>query len=101
MARYERYTAAPTRDVLRAAEEVLTARIPIERTGGDAHSVTLGGGDGAVTISVHRHGLESLVVVSTDQLRTSRLDNECQYFLNSLPYQPGDVPHQPGDAGRR
>ena len=30
-------------------------------------------------------------IADTDQLRTSRLDNEVQHFLNQLPYQPGDV----------
>lgn len=98
MARYERYTAAPTRDVLRKAEEILTARIPLQRAGSDHHSVRLTGRDGTVTISAHSHGLDTLVVAETDQLRTSRIDVEAQYFLNSLPYQPGDVVHQPGDA---
>jgi hypothetical protein len=37
------------------------------------------------------------VHVATDQLRTSRLDTEIQYFLTMLPYQPGDVKGK-GDA---
>jgi hypothetical protein len=94
---YERLTAAPVRDILRLAEEILTARLPIEKVASDRHSVTLRGGDGTVTIDAHRHGLETLVHASTDQVRTSRLDAETQFFLNQLPYQPGDVPHQPGD----
>jgi len=91
MANYQRLTAAPIREVLRVAEEFLTSRIPIERVAGDAHSVTLEGGDGRAVVHVHRHGVESSVVVNTDQLRTSRLDVEVQHFLNQLPYQPGDV----------
>ena len=98
MGRYERYTAAPTRDVLRLAEEVLTSRIPLRREGAGHHEITLAGADGTVTISAHRHGLETLVVAETDQLRTSRIDVETQYFLNELPYQPGNEIYQPGDA---
>jgi hypothetical protein len=79
------------REVLRLAEEVLTERLPRERTGGDHHGITLSGGDGTVTITVHRHGLESQVHAATDQLRTSRLDLDVQYFMTMLPYQPGDV----------
>lgn len=88
---YERITAAPMRDVLRMAEEVLTERLPIRKTAGDHHSITLEGGDGTVTIAVHRHGVETLVHAVTDQLRTSRLDNDVQYLMTMLPYQPGDV----------
>jgi hypothetical protein len=94
---YERITAAPIREVLRLAEEVLTARLPIRRTAGDHHSITLEGGDGAVTISAHRHGVETQVHAATDQLRTSRLDLDVQYFMTMLPYQPGDV-RGAGDA---
>jgi hypothetical protein len=88
---YERYTSAPAREVLRMAEEMLTERLPITKTGGDNHGITLEGGDGTVTITVHRHGLETHVHAATDQLRTSRLDGDVQYFLTMLPYQPGDV----------
>src|SRR5690606_23018119 len=88
---YERMTAAPIRDVLRLAEEVLTERLPIAKTAGDHHSITLEGGDGTVTITAHRHGLETQVHAATDQLRTSRLDLDVQYFMTMLPYQPGDV----------
>lgn len=88
---YERMTAAPTREVLRVAEEVLTSRLPIGKTGGDLHSITLEGGDGTVTITTHRHGVETLVHAATDQLRTSRLDQDVQYFMTLLPYQPGDI----------
>ena len=97
MARYERYTAAPTRDVLSTAQTLLPQRIPLQVVTEDGHAVKLTGEDGTVTISAHRHGLDTLVVAETDQLRTSRIDVEAQYFLNALPYQPGDVVHQPGD----
>ncbi|HEX6559025.1 MAG TPA: hypothetical protein VF021_06165 [Longimicrobiales bacterium] len=91
MATYERNTAAPVRDVLRTAEEVLSGRLPIHRTSSDAHSVTLEGGDGKVRIVAHRHGLATTVQASTDQLRTSRLDLDVQYFMAKLPYEPGDA----------
>lgn len=88
---YERLTAAPIRDVLRIAEEVLTERLPLRKTGGDHHSIRLEGGDGTVTITAHRHGLDTTVHAATDQLRTSRLDLDVQYFMTMLPYQPNDV----------
>jgi len=91
MATYERNTAAPIREVLRIAEELLTARLPIRKTAGDRHSVTLEGGDGKVKIVAHKHGLDTTVQASTDQLRTSRLDLDVQYFMARLPYQPGDT----------
>lgn len=91
MASYTRMTAASIKEVLRQAEEILTARLPIEKTGEGRHSVTLSGGDGTVTFTAHRHGLQTEVVASTDQLRTSRLDLDVQFVLTTLPYQPGDV----------
>lgn len=87
---YERLTATKVRDVLRLAEEILTARIPTKKTAEDSHSITFSGGDGTVRITAHRHGMATLVHAATDQLRTSRLDGEVQYFLTLLPYQPGD-----------
>ncbi|MBI4543827.1 MAG: hypothetical protein HY703_01365 [Gemmatimonadetes bacterium] len=98
MADYERRTAAGVADVLRLAEQVLAARLPIEKVAADAHSITLRGRDGTLVVRAHRHGLETVVQASTNQLRTSRLDIEAQYFLNELPYQPEDVPRQPGDT---
>jgi hypothetical protein len=77
--------------VLRVAESFLTSRIPIERVSADSHSIVLAGGDGRAVIHAHRHGMETAVIVETDQLRTSRLDTEVQHLLNQLPYQPGDV----------
>lgn len=90
MGTYERTTAAAIRDVLREAEEILTSRLPIKKTGGDKHSVTLEGGDGKVTIHAHKHGLDTTVTAKTDQLRTSRLDVDVQFFMSTLPYQPGE-----------
>lgn len=88
---YERMTAAPIRDVLRLAEELLTGRLPMQKVAGDRHSIRLEGGDGVVTISAHRHGLDTQVHAATDQLRTSRLDLDVQFFMTQLPYQPEDV----------
>jgi len=90
MADYERMTAASVREVLKTAEEVLTSRLPIQKVSEDSHSITFKGEDGTVTIEAHRHGPDTVVHARTDQLRTSRLDLETQYFLNKLPYQPGD-----------
>lgn len=91
MANYQRFTAATIADVLARAEEVLTARLPLRRTAETHHSITLSGDDGTVTFTCHRHGLETDVVAATDQLRTSRLDNDVQYLMTLLPYQPDDV----------
>lgn len=94
MAEYERVTATGVREVLRLAEEILKERLPLEKTESDRNSITLSGGDGTVTIRAHRQAFDTVVHASTDQLRTSRLDVETQYFLNQLPYQPGDVPQR-------
>lgn len=99
MGTYERTTAASIRDVLGQAEEVLTSRLPMRKTGGDKHSVTLEGGDGKVTIAAHKHGLDTTVTASTDQLRTSRLDVDVQYFMSTLPYQPGEGRARRENAG--
>ncbi len=88
---YERLTALSIAEVLQRAEEILTARIPTKKTASDGHSIRLEGGDGTAVIEAHRHGMETSIHVTTDQLRTSRLDTEVQYFLTVLPYQPGDV----------
>ena len=90
MAAYQRLTAMGGGEAVRLAAEYLQERIPLEVVSQDPHSVTLAGGDGTVTISAHSHGLETEVSVSTDQLRTSRIDLEAQHYLNQLPYQPGD-----------
>jgi hypothetical protein len=92
-------TAAGMKEVLDAAEKLLTERLPITKTKQDRHSATFVGGDGMLTVSVHRHGLETQVIARTDQVRTSRLDVETQYFLGKLPYQPGNEPFTAGDQG--
>jgi hypothetical protein len=92
MADYERITAAPVREVLRLAGELLPQRLPLEKVDEDSHSITFRGGDGTVTFGAHRHGFETVVHATTDQVRTSRLDLETQFVLNRLPYQPGDRP---------
>lgn len=91
MATYRRNTAAPIRDVLATAEQILTERLPIRKTGGDKHSIMLEGGDGKVRIVAHKHGLDTAVEAATDQLRTSRLDVEVQHLMAALPYEPRDV----------
>ena len=90
MAAYQRLTAMDPMDAVRIAAEYLQKRIPLDVSSQDDHSVTLTGGDGTVTISAHSHGMETSVTVSTDQLRTSRIDLESQNYLNQLPYQPED-----------
>jgi hypothetical protein len=101
---YERWTAAPVGQVLELAEEILAERIPIRREASDGHSIRLSGGDGTVTITAHKHGMDTVVEAVTDQVRTSRLDTEVQYFLTLLPYQPGDrrdrAGLQPGGLSR-
>lgn len=90
MASYQRHTAMGGREAVRLAAEYLKERLPLEVTAEDSHSVTLTGGDGTVTVSTHAHGMETEVTVTTDQLRTSRIDLEAQHYLNQLPYQPED-----------
>lgn len=90
MASYERTTAATIKDILQQAEAVLVGRLPLKKIREDGHSVTLSGADGTVTIKAHRHGLDSVVEARTDQLRTSRLDLDTQFYMGLLPYQPGD-----------
>ncbi len=101
---YERWTAAPVREVLAQAVAILTDRLPIRVEHQDGHQVRLTGADGSATVSAHRHGMDTVVHVATDQVRTSRLDTEVQYFLTMLPYQPGDEHErgtvQPGGLGR-
>lgn len=92
MADYERLTHLPIDAALETAVAYLKERIPLERSGGDGHSVTLTGGDGTVIIEAHRHGLTTVVHASTDRLRTSRIDLETQNYMNQLPYEPGDRP---------
>jgi hypothetical protein len=87
---YERITAAPVAECLALAVEVLTTRLPLEQETADGTSLRLSGEDGTVTIAAHRHGMETVVHAATDQLRTSRLDMDVQYYMTLLPHQPGD-----------
>ncbi len=90
MAGYERLTAMNGSEAVKLAAEYLQERIPLEVLEESGHAVTLRGGDGTITVSAHSHGMETSVMVKTDQLRTSRIDIEAQHYLNQLPYQPGD-----------
>jgi len=91
MAGYQRKTALVPSAVFEKAEEVLPEIIGLSRTKSTSHSTTYAGLEGTVTLSVHRHGMYTEVVASTDRLRTSRMDYEIQRFLNQLPYEPGDA----------
>ena len=90
MAAYERLTAMKGSEAVALAADYLRERIPLEVMEQDGHSVTLSGGDGTITVSAHSHGMDTSIRVSTNQVRTSRIDIEAQHYLNQLPYQPGD-----------
>jgi hypothetical protein len=90
MAGYQRKTALSPEDVLSAAERILPERVGLSRSKGAGHGATYTGTEGTVSLSVHRHGMYTEVVASTDRLRTSRMDYEVQKFLNQLPYEPFD-----------
>ncbi|MHB1168407.1 MAG: hypothetical protein ACYC28_03900 [Longimicrobiales bacterium] len=89
--KYVRMTSASIREALDLGREILLERLPMEVVASDKHSLTLTGGDGTVKIHAHKHGLDTQLDIDTDQLRTSRLDNEVQYWLTMLPYQPGEL----------
>jgi hypothetical protein len=97
MAGYQRKTALTPTEVLRRAETILPERVGLMKAKSSGHGATYTGNEGTVTLSAHRHGFYTDVIASTDRLRTSRLDSEVQWFLNRLPYEPGDEP--PPDAG--
>ena len=90
MSDYQRITAFPVHDVLEVADAVLTRRGGLARTDGSHHGVTYAGPEGTVVIEAHRHGVQTEVIVRTDQLRTSKVDGVVRFMLNQLPYQPGD-----------
>lgn len=94
MSDYERTTVLPTREVFRLADEILTTRAELSRTSESRHSATYVGGEGAVEIEAHRHGLSTLVTARTDRLRTSKVDTVIRHLLNQLPYQHGDPPRE-------
>lgn len=91
MAGYERKTALGPEEVLARAEDLLPVQLGLSRTRASDHDATFSGEEGTVTLSVHRHGPYTNVTVSTDRLRTSRMDYEIQKFLTELPYEPGDT----------
>ncbi|CAN5772540.1 hypothetical protein BH23GEM3_BH23GEM3_03810 [soil metagenome] len=90
MADYERQTVLPTREVLQRAHEFLTQRGDLKRTREGHHSVTYTGAEGTVTLDSHRHGQATIVTISTNQLRTSKIDGVVRHLMNQLPYQHGD-----------
>lgn len=99
MGAYRRRTASSPQQALAKAEEVLSRRLAdMKKVRESDHSAVFSGPEGTATVTVHRHGPYTEVVVSTDKLRTSRLDLEVQVYLNMLPYEPGDVP--PARVGR-
>jgi hypothetical protein len=94
MSDYERSTVLLTREVFARAEAIFTERAELARTAESRHTVTWAGGEGTVTLEVHRHGPSSIVVARTDRLRTSKLDIVVRHLLNQLPYQHGDPPRE-------
>ncbi|HET6762406.1 MAG TPA: hypothetical protein VFH27_02010 [Longimicrobiaceae bacterium] len=92
MSDYERSTVLTAREVFAKADEIFPERAELNRTEQSAHTVTYSGAEGTVLIDIHRHVFSSLVTVRTDRLRTSKLDIVARYFMNQLPYQPGDPP---------
>lgn len=92
MASYERRTAYAPEEVWRIADRFLRAQVRLDERHRDPHRVVYAGPEGEVEIEAHRHGLFTVVVARTDQLRTSRLDEAVRAFLGQLPYQPGDRP---------
>ena len=91
MAGYQRKTALGPEEVLARAEKLLPDQLGLSRTRASNHDATFSGEEGTVTLSAHRHGPYTNVTVSTDRLRTSRMDYEIQKFLTELPYEPGDT----------
>jgi len=91
MAGYQRKTALGPEEVLARAAKLLPEQLGLTRTKASDHDATYAGEEGTVRFSVHRHGPYTQVTVSTDRLRTSRLDYEIQKFLTELPYEPGDT----------
>ena len=91
MAGYQRRTVLSPSDILAKAEELLPQWLGLTRTKTASHTATFSGDEGTVTLTAHRHGPYTQVLVSSDRLRTSRLDYEIQKFLTELPYEPGDV----------
>lgn len=94
MSDYERSTALPLREVWDRAEEIFTTRIDLSLGESDRHHRVYTGEEGTLELEVHRHGPNSVVTARTDKLRTSKIDDVVRYFMNQLPYQPGDPPRE-------
>ncbi len=92
MSDYERSTALPMREVFDRAAAIFAERAELERVEESRHSLTFTGAEGRVELEAHRHGPSTVVTVRTDRLRTSKVDGVVRYFMNQLPYQPGDPP---------
>ena len=92
MSDYQRYTYLPVREVLQRADEILPERAGLSKTRESSHGATFSGGEGTLNLEAHRHGALTDVVITTNQLRTSRIDNAARFLLNQLPFQPGDRP---------
>jgi len=90
MSDYERTTPLGIREVFEKAEEIFPERAGLRRTRESRHSVTYSGPEGTLTVDAHRHGPYTSVIISTNQLRTSKVDGVARHLLNQLPYQPGD-----------
>ncbi len=91
MAGYQRRTAFSPSEVLSRAEELLPALAGLIKSKSSTRGATYTGLEGTVTLTAHRHGPYTEVVVASDRLRTSRVDYEIQKFLTELPYEPGDT----------
>ncbi len=94
MSDYERSTVLSTRQVLQIADEIFPQRADLARGEAGRHGAAYSGGEGTLELEVHRHGLATVVVARTDQLRTSKIDDVVRYFMNQLPYQHGDPPRE-------
>ena len=94
MSDYERNTVLPISRVMEMADEILTGRAGLQKTGQDDHHATYTGGEGTVHIHAHRHGPVTIVTARTNQLRTSKVDTVVRHLLNQLPYQPDDTPRE-------
>lgn len=90
MSDYQRNTVFGASRVMTLAEEILSERAGLVKTGGDRHHATFQGDEGKVSLDAHRHGPLTTVTVRTDRLRTSKVDGVVRHLLNQLPYQPGD-----------
>jgi len=91
MAGYQRRTILSPSDILAKAEELLPEWIGLTRTKRSSRSAAYSGDEDTVALAAHRRGPYADVLVSSDRLRTSRLDYEIQKFLTELPYEPGDA----------